>query len=451
MKIYNSLSRSLEEFKPINPPDVGMYTCGPTVYDYQHIGNFRTMVFSDVLRRALVFSGYQVTSVMNITDIDDKTIKGAAEAKVPLEEFTSKYTQIFFDDLKKLNIKPADVVTKATDYVGEMIKYIEELIKKGSAYVEKDGSVYFDISKDKNYGKLSGIKDRELKSGTRILSDEYTKDNIQDFALWKSVGQEEVGYDSPWGRGRPGWHIECSVMSQKNLGDTFDIHLGGIDLLFPHHENEIAQSESKTGKKFVNYFVHGEFLLVDGKKMSKSLHNFYTIRDIEVKGFAPLALRYLYLTALYRKQLNFTWEGLSGAQNTLNKLRSIVSGLKKEKERNVLSNEKLSKVEEYRSRFSEAINDDLNTPGALAILWETVKSNIPSTDKLDLLLSFDEVLGLGLAEVQNGEPKVPDSVKILMDEREQLRQEGEFEKADKIREEIEKLGFPVQDAKKFQS
>lgn len=451
MKIYNTLTRMVEEFQPISPPNVGMYTCGPTVYNYQHIGNFRTMTFSDILRRTLIFNGYKLKSVMNITDIDDKTIKGASDNNVSLGEFTSKYTQIFFDDLKKLNIQPVDVVTKATDYVDQMVGYIEELVKNGSAYVEKDGSVYFDISKFKDYGKLSGVENRELQTGTRVLSDEYTKDNVQDFALWKSVKQDEVGYDSPWGKGRPGWHIECSVMSQKNLGDTFDIHTGGVDLLFPHHENEIAQSQAKTGKKFVNYFVHAEFLLVDGKKMSKSLNNFYTVKDIEEKGFDPMALRYLYLTAHYRKQLNFTWESLSGAQTTLNRLRSIVAGLRDEKERNVLSEEKLSKVEEYRNKFDAAMNDDLNTPEALAVLWEAVKSNIPGTDKLDLLLSFDEILGLGLSQVDGSNKQIPNEVKELVEKREKLRLEGKFEEADKIRKEIEELGFPVQDVKKSQT
>ena len=451
MKIYNTLTRRVEEFQPISPPNVGMYTCGPTVYNYQHIGNFRTMTFSDILRRTLIFNGYRLKAVMNITDIDDKTIKGASDNNVSLGEFTSKYTQIFFDDLKKLNIQPVDVVTKATDYVDQMVGYIEELVENGSAYVEKDGSVYFDISKFKDYGKLSGIENRELQTGTRVLSDEYTKDNVQDFALWKSVKQDEVGYDSPWGKGRPGWHIECSVMSQKNLGDTFDIHAGGVDLLFPHHENEIAQSQAKTGKKFVNYFVHAEFLLVDGKKMSKSLNNFYTVKDIEEKGFDPMALRYLYLTAHYRKQLNFTWESLSGAQTTLNRLRSIVAGLRDEKERNVLSEEKLTKVEEYRNKFDIAMSDDLNTPEALAVLWEAVKSNIPGTDKLDLLLSFDEILGLGLLQVDGSKRQIPDEVKGLVEKREKLRLEGKFEEADKIRKEIEELGFPVQDVKKSQT
>jgi cysteinyl-tRNA synthetase len=325
-----------------------------------------------------------------------------------------------------------------------MIKYNKDLIEKGLAY-EKDGSVYFDISKFKGYGKLSRIDKRQLKTGTRVLSDEYTKENVQDFALWKAVKQNEVGYSSPWGRGRPGWHIECSVMSQGLLGETFDIHVGGIDLLFPHHENEIAQSEGKTGKKFVNYFVHGEHMLVDGKKMSKSLNNFYTTKDIEEKGFDPLALRYLYLTAHYKDPLNFTWESLGSAQNALNKLRSQISSAKDQKSRTTLSPEKQVKLDVFRKKFLAAINDNLNTPQAIAVLWEMMKSNLPSKDKYDLALFFDEVLGLKLAEPMAAERQPTAEVKKLVEEREKLRSEGKFKEADKVRKKIQDLGFVVED------
>ncbi|MFV1917364.1 MAG: cysteine--tRNA ligase [Patescibacteria group bacterium] len=449
MDIYltNSLTRKKEKFVALNPPKVGMYTCGPTVYGYQHIGNFRTMTLSDILRRVLVFNGYKVKSIRNITDIDDKTIKGAHDLGVSLGEFTKEYTNIFFDDLEKLNILPVDKDTKATDFIKDMIGYINDLIDKGLAYAELDGSVYFDISSFKNYGKLSRIEKRSLKTGTRVLSDEYTKNNVQDFALWKAVEPNEVGYDSPWGRGRPGWHIECSVMSQKNLGDTFDIHVGGVDLLFPHHENEIAQSEGKTGKKFVNYFIHGEFLLVDGKKMSKSLGNLYTVSDIEKKGFDPLALRYLFLTAHYRDNLNFTWEALEASQTALNKLRDHVVNLKSSN-RTVLSEEKNQKTQKFSSVFSKAVNDDLNTPKALAVLWAGVKSNIPSGDKYDLLISFDEVLGLGLEKVESGKLKVEKEIKDLINMREKLRKDGKYDQADKIRRELEKSGYKIEDTDK---
>lgn len=449
--LINSLTRKKEKFVAISPPKVGMYTCGPTVYSYQHIGNFRTMTLSDILRRVLVFSGYKVKSIRNITDVDDKTIKGAHDLGVSLSEFTKEYTNIFFDDLKKLNILPVDKDTKATDFIKDMIGYTNDLIDNGLAYLEKDGSVYFDISAFKDYGKLSRIEKRSLKTGTRVLSDEYTKDNVQDFALWKSVKPNAVGYDSPWGRGRPGWHIECSVMSQKNLGDTFDIHVGGVDLLFPHHENEIAQSEGKTGKKFVNYFIHGEFLLVDGKKMSKSLRNLYTVEDIEKKGFDPLALRYLYLTAHYKDPLNFTWDSLTSAGNALKKLETHVRSLRGRSDRTVLSEDKRIKVDKFNKDFRDAVNDDLNTPRALAVLWESLKSNIPSEDKYDLAISFDEVLGLKLGEIKRKKDKVyktatgesiisavnlSRSTISRIEERQRLRKTGEFEKADLKRAEI---------------
>lgn len=444
MKLHNSLTREVEEFEPIKPPIVGMYTCGPTVHDYQHIGNFRTMVLSDILYRVLTVNGYKVKSVRNITDIDDKIIKKAAQKGLPINEFSKEYSKIFFEDLQKLNVLEVDANPKATEYIKQMIAYNKDLIEKGLAY-EKDGSVYFDISKFKDYGKLSRVDKRELKTDTRVLSDEYTKENVQDFALWKAVKENEEGFDSPWGRGRPGWHIECSVMSQEHLGETFDIHVGGIDLLFPHHENEIAQSEGKTGKKFVNYFIHGEHMMVDGKKMSKSLNNFYTIKDVEKRGFDPLVLRYLFLTAHYRDSLNFTWDSLKGAQTALDKLRNQMFSLRKEEGRTTLSPEKQKKVEDYRSQFTEAINNDLNTPQALAVLWEVIKSNIPSTDKFDLVLSFDEVLGLGLAQIKDVRFKISDKIQKLVKQREKLRKAGRFEESDRVREKIDSLGHKVQD------
>lgn len=445
--LTNTLTRKKEKFIPINSPNVGMYTCGPTVYNFMHIGNLRTFVFSDILYRVLTFNGYKVTAIQNITDIDDKIIKRAKETNSTIEEVAGKYTDLFIKDVGKLNIHLVHGnQPKATEYVDQIKAYVQELIKKDLAYVEKDGSVYFDISKFSDYGKLSGIDKRELKTGTRTLSDEYTKEDVQDFALWKSVlPDDKFGFDSPWGWGRPGWHIECSVMSQQKLGDTFDIHLGGVDLIFPHHENEIAQSEGKTGKKFVNYFVHGAHIMVDGKKMSKSLNNFFTLMDIEKKGFDPISLRYLYLTAHYRDPLNFTWESLSAAQNALENLRKVLAGLKGES-RTQLSEEKNEKVEKYRADFVEAVNDDLNTPRALAVLWEMLKSNIPSNDKYDLAMTFDEVFGLGLSKTQKRQiSKTPDNVKILVEEREKLRKGGKWQEADKVRQEIENKGYEVED------
>lgn len=437
LRLFNTLSRKIEEFKPLNPPQVTMYTCGPTVYDFQHIGNFRTMIFSDTLLRTLIANGYDVKSVRNITDIDDKIIKNAKEKNLSIDEFTKEYTQAFFDDLEKLNILPVDVSPKATEHIEGMIKYIEELIKKGLAYVEKDGSVYFDISEFPNYGKLSGIEKRQLKTGTRILSDEYEKENVQDFALWKAVGADEPeGYDSPWGRGRPGWHIECSVMSQEYLGDTLDIHTGAVDLIFPHHENEIAQSEGKTGKSFVDYFVHAGHLLIDNQKMSKSLKNDYKLKEIEEKNFDPLAYRYLVLTAHYRDKLNFTWESLQSAQNALNNLREEIRSWDKP------GNADKSGM----GRFMEVINDDLNTAKALAIMWAIVRSDIEPSTKSATLLEMDKVLGLNLEKYLGKSLEIPDEVQKLVEEREQARANKDFEKSDELRKKIQELGYTVEDS-----
>jgi cysteinyl-tRNA synthetase len=428
MRIYNTLSRSVEEFKPIGET-VGIYTCGPTVYDYMHIGNLRTFVFADLFERTLRFNGLKLKTVQNITDIDDKIIKRAAERNISISELAFEYEKYFLEDVKKMNILPKDVVTNATKYVTKMQDYILELVEKGIAYVEKDGSVYFDISKFPSYGKLSGIEAKNLKTGTRVLSDEYLKEDVQDFALWKAEPKDQPGYASFWGWGRPGWHIECSVMSQENLGETIDVHMGGIDLIFPHHENEIAQSEAKSGKKFVNYWVHGAHILVDGKKMSKSLGNFYRLSDVTEKGIDPLALRYLYLQTHYRQEMNFTWEALEAAQTALNKIRR---NYKAAKDGEVVIPEE----------FLDAINDDLNMPKALSNVWENIAElNKPTLDRID------EVLGLGLNSSQDEETEIPEKVKSLVEKREELRKAGNYEEADKIRNEIEDIGFVIEDSK----
>lgn len=431
LRIYNTLTRKIEEFKSLTPGKVGMYTCGPTVYDLAHIGNFRTYIFEDILQRTLQTNGFEMMKVMNITDIEDKIIKNAKEKGLDIAEFTAPFEKAFKEDLDKLNILPANVYPKATEHIEKMVKYIEELIKKGLAY-EKDGSVYFDISEFPEYGKLSGLEGRTLKAGTRVLSDEYSKDEAQDFALWKAVDPDEVGYDSPWGRGRPGWHIECSVMSQEYLGDSFDIHCGAVDLIFPHHENEIAQSEGKTGKKFVNFFMEGEHLLVDGQKMSKSLKNIFSLKDLEDKGFEPLAFRYLCLTAHYRDKLNFTWGSLQAAQNALNNLRDSVRDLKPDKEN-----------KELQDKFLDALNNDLNTPQALAVLWEAVKSGDGGT-----ILEMDKVLGLEIDKYLGKKLQVSSEVMELVEKRESVRKSGNFEESDKLRKEINDLGYELEDTPK---
>ena len=446
LRFFNTIARKIENFTPLDPPKVRMYTCGPTVYDYMHIGNLRTFVLSDLLFRVLTYNGYQVKSIQNITDIDDKIVKRAKEENKTISEVSQEFTQSFLDDVNKLNIHwEAGKHPRATDYITDIAKYVKALLDKGFAYKEKDGSVYFDISKFPNYGRLSKLEKRELKTGTRILSDEYTKDDVQDFALWKAVPKGEIdSFESELGWGRPGWHIECSVMSQKTLGDTFDIHVGGVDLIFPHHENEIAQSEAKTGKEFVKFFIHGEHVLVEGKKMSKSLGNVYTLQDVVERGFDRLALRYLFLTAHYRDKLNFTWKSLQAAQTAYDKLIGFMEEKFSRKAGSHLL--PLQSIETYRTEFFNQMNNDLGTPNALAVLWEMLKSNIPGKDKSDLLLSFDEVLGLGLnKQVSKKEPEIPEEIIRLIKEREKLREKEEWAKADDLRERIERMGYFVED------
>ncbi|MCL5435126.1 MAG: cysteine--tRNA ligase [Patescibacteria group bacterium] len=438
LRIFNTLSKQIEEFEPQNPPKVTMYTCGPTVYDYMHIGNLRTFVFSDILQRVLKYNGFQVQTVQNITDIDDKIIKRAKEKGATIGQISEEFTEYFLEDTQKLNIEKPQVQPKATEYVKKMIEYVQDLVRKGFAYAEEDGSVYFDISKFKGYGKLSGVEKRELKTGTRILSDEYTKEDVQDFALWKTVGEDEVGFDSSWGKGRPGWHIECSVMSQSILGNKIDLHLGGVDLIFPHHENEIAQSEAKTGESpFVKYWVHGAHVLVNGKKMSKSLHNFFTLSELEKQEFEPLSLRYLYLQTHYRQEMNFTLDALEGAQNALNNLKEEVSTWDKPE----------VGCAEFEERFLEAINEDLNMPKALAVMWELVKSDYPTSAKAESLFKFDKVLGLKLsgAKKKLTADEIPPQVLELVKERDELRKQKRFHLADQLRGKIKKLGYDVED------
>ncbi len=458
MKLYNSLSRKKEEFTPINPPNVGLYTCGMTVYDYAHIGHGRKYVTDDVLKRTLAYLGYKVKHVQNVTDVghlvsdadegEDKLEKGSKKFGKTVWEVADYFTKNFYDSMDKLNIIRPDVIARATDHIKEQIDLIKKLVDKGYAY-DTPEAVYYDVTKFKDYGKLFGqnLKEKKVAVREEVKTGEHKK-NPQDFALWfKRVGRfkdHTMHWASPWGEGFPGWHIECSAMSIKYLGPQFDIHTGGEDHMSIHHPNEIAQSEGATGlKPFAKYWLHTRFLLVDGQKMSKSLGNFFTIEDIEKKGFDPIALRYLYLTSHYRKQMNFTWEALSAAQSALNSLRSQMLTLKNQTERTTLSQEKQEKIENYRNEFNNAVEDDLNTPQALAVVWETLKSNIPSIDKYDLIISFDEILGLKLANPKA--TQIPQEILDLVDKRSQLRGKGEFDKADKVRKEIEEKGYTVKD------
>lgn len=461
MKIFNSLTRKKEEFIPISPPSVGMYTCGQTVYDYTHIGHGRKYVMDDVLRRTLVANGFKVKHVQNVTDVghlvsdadegEDKLEKGARKTGKTVWEVAEYFTKNFYESMDKLNNLRPDVICKATEHIAEQIAMIKKLEERGFAY-DTPEAVYFDVSKFEGYGELFGQNLSEKKTAVR---DEVVKDpnkkNPQDFVLWfKRVGKYKdhvMHWDSPWKDGFPGWHIECSAMSTKYLGEQFDIHTGGEDHLSVHHPNEIAQAEGATGKQpFVKYWVHHAFLMVDGRKMSKSLGNFYTIEDVEGKGFDPIALRYFYLGAHYKDPLNFTWEALQGAQNTLKKLREIVGTFREEETRIVLSQEKLGKVEDYRARFMEAVNDDLATPRALAVMWEALKSNVPSADKYDLIMGFDEILGLGLKTVATEDVVIPKDIQDLAVQRTKLRAEGKYTEADKVRETIEQEGYTVIDS-----
>ncbi len=447
MRIYNTLSHSVEEFEPISPPTVGMYSCGPTVYDYQHIGHMRRYVGDDILIRVLKFNNFDIHHVMNITDVghlvsdadegEDKMEKGARKFGLSVWDIAKKFEAQFKDSCKALNIALPEDLMHATDYILEQIELIKKLEEKGFSYKTSDG-IYFDTSKFADYFKLSRQNPEELMGGSRV--DMGDKKNVSDFALWKfsPAGEKrQMEWESPWGLGFPGWHIECSAMSMKALGESFDIHTGGIDHINIHHTNEIAQAEAVSGKPFVKYWVHHAFLSVEGEKMSKSIGNIYTVQDIIEKGFDLIALRYLFLQTHYRQEMNFTWDALSGAQTALNKLR-----------REFVSWEE-AKVgcAEFEARFKDAVNDDLNMAEAIAIVWEMIKSDYPGSAKKRSLLKMDEVLGLNLAEFKPEIVEVPADVQSLIDQRETLRKAGEFKEADKIRAEIEEKGFVIEDLK----
>ncbi|OGY22781.1 MAG: cysteine--tRNA ligase [Candidatus Woykebacteria bacterium RBG_13_40_15] len=507
MFLTNTLTRKKEKFAPIKSGFVGMYSCGPTVYSDIHIGNLRTYLAADILKRILLYNGYKVQHIKNITDvghmrtdeeheqaIDPVIAEALKQGRTP-QQIAQEYTEKFFEDEKRLNILPANVFPRATEHIEEMIKLIERLRDKGYAYEtdgavldaeggakrgkagvrgeaddESFGTVYFDVKKFKDYGKLSGNtldKTNKLLEAVRVSSETDKKDSV-DFALWKKAESgRSMKWDSPWGDGFPGWHIECSAMSMKYLGDNFDIHTGGEDNVFPHHEDEIAQSEAVTGKKVVNYWIHAGFLLVDGKKMARREGNVYTISDIIQKGFNPLAFRYLVLTAHYRSRLNFTWESLEAAQNSLNNLYREVTGFATSDKPKVarlptpnappdsLQDAAASKragvgyggqgCTECEQKFLKAINNDMDMPAALSVVQHLVKSNCPTSAKLASLYKFDQVLGLDLEKVAAEAAKVPEEVRKLVDEREELRNKGDFAGADKLRRKIREKGYEVVD------
>ncbi len=482
LRLYNTLTRQLEEFKPLVGNTVRMYGCGPTVYDYAHIGNYRTFLFQDVLRRYLKYSGYELRHVVNVTDVDDNTIRNSQAAGVPLRAYTEKYIEAFLVDRQLLNLEQPEFLVRATDHIPEMVKLIQTLVDRGFAYAS-EGSVYYKVAAFAPYGKLTHVDFSGIMAGARVDSDKYDKENARDFVLWKAAKEGEPFWDAPFGPGRPGWHIECSAMSMKYLGETFDIHSGGSDLIFPHHENEIAQSEAATGKLFVNVWMHAEHLIVNGEKMSKSLGNFYTLRDLIHKGFKPSAIRYLLTSVPHRKPLNFTFDGLHQAQQSIDRLRNFKFRLAKEKfpagETSALQNT----AHEAAQKFAEAMDDNLNTAGALGAIFDMVRDGNTAMDRgefragdcaafLDTLNRFDQIFAvLGDDDhaklVKLGLVKMPESgtdassppgsaaggsltdeeIEKLIAERTAARRAGDYSRSDEIRGNLLKAGVILEDTK----
>ena len=453
MKLLNTLGRRLVDFAPIEAGHVRLYTCGPTVYNVVHIGNLRTFVFEDVLRRHFLARGNRVTQVMNLTDVDDKTIRGAEKAGLSLPDFTAKYTDAFFRDIARLGIQPAEQYPKATGHVPEMIDLIRRLAERGHTY-ESEGSVYFRISTFPDYGKLSGIDLSQTRRGDRVADDEYEKEDVKDFALWKSAKPGEPSWPSPWGEGRPGWHVECSAMSMKYLGEHFDIHTGAVDNIFPHHENEIAQSEGATGKPFVNVWLHAEHLIVDGEKMSKSKGNFYTLDDVLARRDDPAAVRYLFLSVPYRKKLNFTWETLSAAAAAVVRIRSAAVRLDEVSRGGHRAGgfPSAGRAAEFRAAFAAGLDDDLNTPEALAAVFNYLREVNAAIDDGSLdpegarvareaLAAADAVLG-----ILPREPEVlPAEIEERIAARNSARKRRDFGESDRIRDELAARGIILED------
>lgn len=456
MKVYNTLSRKKEVFEPINKQQVGLYTCGPTVYNYAHIGNLRTYIFEDILKRVLLYNDYKIKHVMNITDVghltsdedegeDKMDLAVKREEKTP-EQIADFYTNAFKEDISKLNILQPDIWCKATDHVSDMIKLIQQIEKNGYSYIGKNGNVYFDTSKFADYGKFAGLDLENLKAIARTEIDEEKK-HPRDFVLWFSTkGSKFKGHilkwNSPWGEGWPGWHIECSAMSIKYLGETFDIHCGGVDHISIHHTNEVAQAEAATGKKWVNYWLHGEFLIMKQGKMAKSAGNFVTLETLTKQNYDPLDFRYMCLNTQYRKKMNFDWEGLSSAQSALSTLKENIRTLKE----TVSAKTKQEKTADYKEKFIEAVNDDLNMPRALEVVWKLIREekDISNQDKYKLLIEFDKVLGLDLEKTESA-TKISQEITDLINKREAFRKQKNWAKADEMRDKLLEKGIVLQD------
>ena len=452
IKFYNTLTKTKDKFEPIDKKTVRIYSCGPTVYKDATIGNMKSYIFMDTLRRALRYNGYELQHAMNITDVghlvsdgdegEDKMLKAAREEKKSPLEIAAFYTERFFKDFERLNIDKPEIICKATEHIDDMLKFVEKLMENGYAY-ETSTAIYFDVSKLDAYGILSGIDLRRQRAGARVEVDEEKK-NPYDFALWIKAPENHImKWESPWGLCYPGWHIECSAMSNKYLGEQFDIHTGGIDLVPTHHENEIAQSKGATGKIPARFWMHCEFLLIDGGKMSKSLGNTYLVQDIIDRGYDPLAYKMLCFTSHYRNKLNFTWEGLENAQNSLIKLKE---GYAKHNGGTVEVSD--SEIEEYKNKFLEAINDDLNMPVAMSVVWDIVKNPNKSQKFANLLLDFDKVLGIKIDEpIQKKTEEIPTEILELVEKRKTAKANKEWNLADEIRNEIQEKGYSVKDTK----
>lgn len=456
LKFFNTLTRKKDEFTEIKKGQVKIYTCGPTVYNYAHIGNWRSFIFSDILRRYLKYKGYEVIHVMNLTDVDDKTIRDSKKEGVSLKEFTERYTKFFFEDMNILNIERVEEYPKATETIKEMIDITKKLVENGMAYKSDDGSVYYSVTKFKDYGKLSKIKFEGLKAGARVKQDEYEKESANDFALWKGYEENDgdVFWETEFGKGRPGWHIECSAMSTKFLGNHFDIHTGGIDLKFPHHENEIAQSEGCTGEQFVNYWLHSQHLLVDGEKMSKSKGNFYILKDILKLGYSKKAVRYMLLSTHYRQKLNYTHDSIEASEIVIKKFKEFLMKLK-----SVESGSDNQKTDELiktaKDSFEAGMDDDLNISEGLAAIFEFMTSvnKLISDKKLsrndalkfyNLMMEFDRVLGI----LEFKDEQVPKEVLDLVKQRDDARVQKDWELSDSLRDKIKELGYAVDDTGK---
>ena len=452
LKLYNTLTRKKEEFVPLKKGTVKMYSCGPTVYNYAHIGNMRAYIFMDTLRKVLKYNGYKVKHVMNITDVghlvsdadegEDKMAKTARIENRSVYEIAKEYTDAFMKDIKALNIDTPEHIAKATEHIREMEIYVNDIVKNGYAYETSKG-VYFDTSKLPNYGKmLSNNNIDDLKAGARVEVD-TEKRNPQDFALWIKAPKEHImKWNSKWGLCYPGWHIECSAMSRKYLGDKFDIHTGGVDHIPIHHENEIAQSIGATGHNLANYWMHVEFLLIDGGKMSKSLGNVYTLNDLKAKGIDALSYRYFTYSSHYRNKLNFTWDAIKSAKNSLNKLRDMIAlhkGVNKKIDKNIIS--------KYEEQFLDAIIDDMNMPVAISIVWEIAKEKEKSNDFYELIKKFDSVLSLDLDKNDKENINIPEDIKLILNERKDARKNKNFAKSDELRDKLKDLGYIVKDTK----